>query len=288
MLLTRRAAVGACAIVVLGACSGSAGGSTSALRVSGSTTVNPVAADVAEVLRADGFEITVDTQGGSAGGLAQLAAGQIDIAMSSKPIGDDDRAAHPDTDYTPTRIGADAVGVVVTREVYDGGVTSLTREQAAAIFEGEIENWQEIGGPDLEVFVFDKEPGRGTREVLDTYLYGLDGEAPPPPDNARFSIVGGNEESRGKLSSTPGAVGPLSTAFVADSEDLVAVALDGIEPTSDAIATGEYPMSRPLFLVTDGEPVGDAARFIDYVLSPAGQEIVTFHGYLTIDELGTE
>ncbi len=79
---------------------------------------------------------------------------------------------------------------------------------------------------------------------------------------------------------------PLSTAFVAGSADLVAVALDGVEPTPEAITSGDYPMARPLFLVTDGEPEGDARRFIDHVLSSAGQELLTTHGYLTIEELG--
>jgi phosphate transport system substrate-binding protein len=275
-------------VVLAGLAPGCAGGGedgSSVLRVSGSTTVNPVVADAAEALRHEGLSVTVDTQGGSAGGISQLATGEIDIAMSSKPVGDDDRAAHPDLDFTPTRIGADAVGIIVTREVFDGGVTSLTREQVAAVFEGRVANWREVGGPDLPVFVYDKEPGRGTREVLDAYLYGPDGEAPPPQSTDRLSIVGGNEETRTKLQSTPGSVAPLSTAFVEGSGDLAAVALDGIEPTNAAIASGEYPMARPLFLVTDGPPEGDAARFVDYVLSDAGQQLVTSHGYLTVAQL---
>lgn len=275
-------------VVLAGLAPGCAGGGedgSSVVRVSGSTTVNPVVADAAEALRREGLSVTVDTQGGSAGGISQLAAGEIDIAMSSKPVGDDDRAAHPDLDFTPTRIGADAVGIIVTREVFDGGVTSLTREQVAAVFEGRVANWREVGGPDLPVFVYDKEPGRGTREVLDAYLYGPDGEAPPSQSTDRLSIVGGNEETRTKLQSTPGSVAPLSTAFVEGLGDLSAVALDGIEPTSAAIASGEYPMARPLFLVTDGPPGGDAARFVDYVLSDAGQQLVTKHGYLTLAQL---
>jgi len=275
-------------VVLAGLVPGCAGGGedgSSVVRVSGSTTVNPVVADAAEALRSEGLSVTVDTQGGSAGGISQLAAGEIDIAMSSKPVGDDDRAAHPDLDFTSTRIGADAVGIIVTREVFDGGVTSLTREQVAAVFEGRVANWREVGGPDLPVFVYDKEPGRGTREVLDAYLYGPDGEAPPSQSTDRLSVVGGNEETRTKLQSTPGSVAPLSTAFVEGLGDLTAVALDGIEPTSAAIASGEYPMARPLFLVTDGPPEGDAARFVDYVLSDAGQQLVTKHGYLTVAEL---
>ena len=267
---------------------GSAAGSTSGsgtLRISGSTTVNPVAADAAEALRGDDFTITVDTQGGSAGGLTQLGAGQIDIAMSSKPVGDADRAAAPDTDYVETLIGEDAVGIVVRREVLDGGLTGVTKVQLQALFEGRVANWSELGGPDLDVFVYDKEPGRGTREVLDRFLYGKGVDAPAPPDSPRYAIVGGNEETRTKLLSTPGSVAPLSSAFVSDEGDLGLLAVDGITPTAQTIADKSYALSRPLFLVTDGPPAGAAKTFVDYVLSSEGQPLLTRHGYLTLAEL---
>lgn len=274
-------------MLVVQATACAAGGTEGAepLRISGSTTVNPVAADAAEALRAEGVAVTVDTQGGSAGGLAQLGSGQIDVAMSSKPVGDDDRRAHPRVDFTATEIGVDAVGVVVRREVFDGGVRSLTREQAAALFEGRVANWQQLGGPDLAVFLYDKEPGRGTREVLDRYLYGTDGKAPPPSRSERYAVVGGNEEARAKLLSTPGAVAPLSVAFAAGYPDLAAVALDGVEPVPTAIASGDYPMARPLLLVTNGPPRGPAARFVDYTVSDQGQALVAEHGFLTLADL---
>ncbi|HUR23931.1 MAG TPA: phosphate ABC transporter substrate-binding protein [Acidimicrobiales bacterium] len=277
---------------LLGACGGGANSATEVprlkaetLRVSGSTTVNPVAADAAEVLRKQGLTVTVDTQGGSAGGIAQLGEGQIEVAMSSKEVADEDRQAHPTVDFVSTRIGADAVGIVIRKEVYDGGVKSLSKGQLKDVFEGKVTNWSELGGPDLPVFVYDKEPGRGTREVLDKYLYGKDVKAPPPPRSDNYAIVGGNEETRAKLLSTPGSVGPLSSAFVADRPELVAVAVDGVFPTSEHIKDRTYPMARPLFLVTDGKPTGPAKSFVDFVVSPAGQRIVTSHGYLTLAEL---
>lgn len=274
-------------VLLASGCGGGAAASSSpsSLRISGSTTVNPVAADAAEVLRADGLTITVDTQGGSGGGITQLAAGQIDIAMSSKPVGEKDRAAAPDTDYVETLIGQDAVGVVVRREVVDGGLKSLTKRQLADLFEGRVANWKELGGPDLAVFVYDKEPGRGTREVLDAFLYGKDGTAPPPPDNPRFAIVGGNEETRTKLLSTAGSVAPLSSAFVEDQPRLALLAIDGVLPTPQTIADSSYPLARPLFLLTDSAPTGAAKTFIDYVLSDAGQALLRRHGYLTLAQL---
>ncbi|MDQ3502372.1 MAG: phosphate ABC transporter substrate-binding protein [Actinomycetota bacterium] len=276
------------ALLLTTACAGgtgAAGASSTTLRISGSTTVNPVAADAAEALRDDGLTITVDTQGGSGGGISQLAAGQIDIAMSSKPIGDKDRAAAPDIDFTETLIGQDAVGIVVRKEVLDGGLTSVTKEQLQALFEGRVANWKELGGPDLDVFVYDKEPGRGTREVLDAFLYGKDGKAPAPPDSPRYAIVGGNEETRTKLLSTPGSVAPLSSAFIEGQPQLGLLAVDGTVPNADTIADESYALSRPLFFITDGPPSGNAKTFLDYVLSPEGQPLLTRHGYLTLAQL---
>ncbi|MGV4891437.1 phosphate ABC transporter substrate-binding protein [Streptomyces viridosporus] len=275
----------ALAVMSLAGCADGGAGKDGALQVSGSTTVAPVAADAAEALKADGLDITVATQGGSAGGISQLAAGQINVALSSKPLADEDKAANPNTDFVPTQIGADAVGVIVTKDVADAGVKNLTADQVRDLFEGKIANWSEVGGPDLDVFVYDKEPGRGTREVLDKYIYG-DEKAPPPPESGNFAIVGGNLETRNKLESTPGAVAPLSTSFVEGRDGLAAVTLDGIEPSPENIASGKYPMARPLYLITDGKPEGSAKKFVDYLLSSKGQKLMTKHGYLTLKEIG--
>ncbi|EHN74888.1 ABC transporter binding lipoprotein [Streptomyces coelicoflavus ZG0656] len=278
-------ATSALAVMSLAGCADGGAGKSGALQVSGSTTVAPVAADAAEALKADGLDITVATQGGSAGGISQLASGQITIALSSKPLSEEDKAANPNTDFVSTQIGADAVGVIVTKQVADAGVKNLTADQVRDLFEGKIKNWSEVGGPDLDVFVYDKEPGRGTREVLDKYIYG-DEKAPPPPESGNFAIVGGNLETRNKLESTPGAVAPLSTSFVEGRDRLTAVTLDGIEASPENIATGKYPMSRPLYLITDGKPEGTAKKFIDYVLSAKGQALMTKHDYLTLKEIG--
>lgn len=262
------------------------GGGSQTLRVSGSTTVNPVAADAAEALRGKDLTITVDTQGGSAGGLAQLGAKQIEIAMSSKPVADEDKTKFPGVEFTTTEIGKDAVGIVVRKEVVDGGLKDISKAQLRSLFEGKVANWKSLGGPDLPTFVYDKEPGRGTREVLDKYIYGKDVKAPAPPaDNPRYAIVGGNEETRTKLLSTPGSVAPLSSAFVEGQPALAVLSVDGVAPSTANIADSTYPLSRPLYFVTDGAPKGAAKTFIDYVVGPQGQPLLTKHGYLTLAQL---
>ncbi|MFZ4299074.1 substrate-binding domain-containing protein [Streptomyces cinereoruber] len=270
---------------VLTGCAGSAQAGSDAIQASGSTTVAPVASDAAEALKAKGLNITVATQGGSAGGISQLGTGQINIALSSKPLSEKDQKDHPDADFVTTQIGADAVGVIITKEVADGGVKGLTKAQFAGLFEGKITNWKEVGGPDLQVFVYDKEPGRGTREVLDKFIYGK-GKPPAPPKSANYAIVGGNLETRNKLKSTRGSIAPLSTGFIDGHPELVAVPLEGVAPTLSNVASGKYPMTRPLYMITNGKPKDSVKQYIDYILSPEGQKLLPRHGYLTREQMG--
>ncbi|MFD4015307.1 phosphate ABC transporter substrate-binding protein [Streptomyces sindenensis] len=285
----RQSASAASAALLLSAalagCAGSAKADSDAVQASGSTTVAPVASDAAEALKTKGLNITVATQGGSAGGISQLGTGQINIALSSKPLSEKDQKAYPDTEFVTTQIGADAVGVIITKEVADGGVKGLSKAQVAGLFEGRITNWKEVGGPDLQVFVYDKEPGRGTREVLDKFIYGND-EPPAPPKSASYAIVGGNLETRNKLKSTRGSVAPLSTGFIDGHPGLVAVPLEGVAPTLDNVASGTYPMTRPLYMITNGRPKGTVKQYIDYILSAEGQKLLPKHGYLTREQMG--
>jgi phosphate transport system substrate-binding protein len=257
-----------------------------ALKINGSTTVNLPVAEAAEILRVEKkMDIQVDTQGGSAGGISMLGDGLAQIGMSSKPLSEADRAKYPRTRFKPIRIGEDAVALIVSRDVWDGGVRTLTRQQARDIYEGRATNWKQLGGPDRRIAFFNKEPGRGTWEVFVHWLYGDPKKAP----QASFPEVGGNEETRNKVASTRGALSQLSSSW-ADGQKVFALGLkveDGtaVQPTADNIATGKYPMSRPLFLLTNGDPVGDAKTFVDFLLSQRGQELVRKHGYLSLDQL---
>ncbi|MFI1062817.1 phosphate ABC transporter substrate-binding protein [Streptomyces spororaveus] len=279
------ASAGLLLAALLTGCAGSANADSAALQASGSTTVAPVASDAAEALKSRGLKITVATQGGSAGGISQLGSKQIQVALSSKPLSDEDRKAYPNSDFVPTQIGADAVGIIITKEVADGGVKNLTKEQVKGLFEGKITNWSQVGGPDLQVFVYDKEPGRGTREVLDKFVYGKE-KPPVPPQSDNYAVVGGNLETRNKLKSTKGSIAPLSTGFIEGHDDLVAVSLEGVAPTLENVASSKYPMTRPLFVITDGQPQGAVKEYIDYLLSPEGQKLLPVHGYLTRQQMG--
>jgi phosphate transport system substrate-binding protein len=262
------------------------GSSSSALKINGSTTVNLPAAEAAEILRAEkGMNIQVDTQGGSSGGISMLGDGQVQIGMISKRIIDDDRAKYPKVRYNEIQVGEDAVAIIVSRDVWDGGVRAISKAQLKEIYEGRVTNWKDVGGPDQRIAFFNKEPGRGTWEVFAHWVYGNPKQAPL----VSFPEVGGNEETRNKVASTRGAMSQLSSSW-ADGKTVFALGIKGedgqvVEATNANIATHKYPMSRPLFLLTNGEPTGDAKTFVDFLLSDRGQALVRKHGYLSLDQL---
>jgi phosphate transport system substrate-binding protein len=264
----------------------SAKGGASALKINGSTTVNLPAAEAAEILRAEkGMNIQVDTQGGSSGGISMLGDGQVQIGMASKRITDDDRAKYPKVKYNEIQVGEDAVAIIVSKDVWDGGVRAISKAQLKNIYEGRVTNWKQLGGPEQRIAFFNKEPGRGTWEVFAHWVYGNPKAAPA----VSFPEVGGNEETRNKVASTRGAMSQLSSSW-ADGKTVYALAIKGddgqvVEATNANIATHKYPMSRGLFLLTDGALSGDAKTFVEFLLSDRGQGLVRKHGYLSLDQL---
>ncbi len=257
------------------------------VRVNGSTTINPVVSEAAEALRAEaGLAITVDTQGGSSGGIAALGEGRAEVAMSSKPLAEGDRARFPGVRFHPVQIGSDAVALIVSRDVWEGGVRALSKAQVQAIYEGRARNWKELGGADQRIAVFNKEPGRGTWEVFAHWLYGDPKKAPL----VSHPEVGANEEARSKVAGSRGAISQLSASW-ADGVKVFALGIRGedgaiVQPTAEAIAAGEYPLARPLFVITAGPPQGEVRALVDFLLGARGQALVKKHGYLALDQLG--
>ncbi|EDY18131.1 ABC transporter binding lipoprotein [Chthoniobacter flavus Ellin428] len=258
------------------------------LKINGSTTVNLPAAEAAEILRVEQkMDIQIDTQGGSSGGISMLGDGLIQIGMASKPVSDDDRAKFPKVKFDEIHVGQDAVAIIVSKDVWDSGVHALTKQQIQEIYESKITNWKDVGAKkSIRIAFFNKEPGRGTWEVFAHWVYGDPKKAP----QVSFPEVGGNEETRNKVSSTRGALSQLSSSW-ADGKKVFALGIKGddgkvVDPTNENIANKSYPLSRPLFLLTNGEPTGAARTFVDFMLSDRGQELVKKHGYMRLKDLG--
>jgi len=251
------------------------------IRIAGSTTVLPVASKAAEKYMAShpGIRITVNP-GGSGVGVKSIGRGTVDIGMVSREITDKEKKIFKGIDFHVLSFARDAVACVISGEVFQKGVTKLSKAQIRAIYSGKIKNWKEVGGPDREIFVIDKEAHRGTRNVFMEYVFG---EKTPIARGADL-VSGSNNEEQTKVSLSDSAIGMLSIAWI--NKDVRGVGIvEGdkvIEPTIKNIKNGSYPISRSLTFVTKGAPRGEVKAFLDYITGPAGRKIITESGYVPL------
>ncbi|MDN5311012.1 MAG: phosphate transport system substrate-binding protein [Methanolobus sp.] len=248
---------------------------SSAITVKGSDTVLPLSQAEAEDFMMENKNVRVSIIGGGSGvGFAALIDGEVPIAMSSRGIKDSEIQKAQQRGVNPVEhtIAWDGIAVIVNP---DNPISQLTYEQLQGIYDGNISNWNEVGGEDREIAVITRDSSSGTyeyfkEEILVDREYRPDALAQP----ATGGIV--QEVSRNK-----GAIGYIGFAYL--DESIKALVLDGgegfVEATEQNILSGDYPLSRPLYYYTNGEPQGAVKDFIDFVLSPTGQAIVSEIGY---------
>lgn len=251
------------------------------IRIAGSTTVLPIISRAAEQFqtRNTSIKITVNA-GGSGVGIHGAGTRRLDVGLASREITPRESDRYKSSQLNTIVIGRDAVACVVSSEIFHSGVHSLSRREIGDIYLGKITNWKEVGGPDREIIVIDKETHRGTRHVFMKYLFGESNARAP---GARL-VTGSNNEEQAKIAQSDSAIGMLSIAWIND--DVVGIGIrEGrhiIQPTLQNVRSGRFPIARNLNLITAGKPQGAVAQFIDYLLSPEGQSFVEASGYIPI------
>jgi phosphate transport system substrate-binding protein len=247
---------------------------TDVVRVSGSTTLLPLAQEGADRFM-DAYEgKTVLVQGGgSSVGIAQVKEGIVDIANSSrelKPEEEDEKlVGHP--------IALDVIVIVVHPDVPLDGLSS---EQVKDIFTGKVTNWREVGGADKPILVVVRDRASGTREMFD-------GEALEDEE-----VVGSAIESnsngivRETIAATPNSIGYVSIGYV--NVSIKPLSYDGVVPTNDSARDGSYKLSRYLHMLTYGVPTENTSQFIDYLLSEEFQLTVVAQDYIPVIGLEEE
>jgi len=248
--------------------------------VSGSSTVMPLAELSAEEfnLIQDNYHVSV-TSGGTGVGIVDAAEGRSDIAMASREIQLVERQRYETSTkkFIEVPIGFDAICLVVSPEVYDSGVTRITKDELKQIYAGDITNWEELGCPNTEIFVIGRKPGSGTRDTFDETIMGSkESETPGTIIEAADS-----SEVKTAIQGSDNAIGYVGYSYVMKGDTKV-VSLDGIQPTIENIKNGTYALARKLYLITLGEPKPGAKAFIDYILSSDGQKIATENGFIPI------
>lgn len=134
--------------------------------ISGSTTIFPLAKAGAEAFNSEQFNYTVAvTGGGTYAGIEDIVKGKSDIAMASNKVVElkEISSGHK---FNEIPIGHDGIAIIVSKQIYDAGVTSSTKDQVRKIYTGEINNWKDLSGSNSEILVFAREDGSGTRPVF--------------------------------------------------------------------------------------------------------------------------
>ncbi len=233
------------------------------LVVTGSSTVAPLVAEIGKRFEArEGVRVDVQT-GGSSRGVADARLGLADLGMASRTL---EASEHDLSSFT---IARDGICLIVHR---DNPVTGLSDDQVVALFTGEAGRWSSVGGADRPVVVVHKAEGRST---LDLFLdhFGLDNRGVRPS-----VVIGDNEQGIKTVAGQAGAVGYVSIGAAEHARGrgvpIRLLPMRGVAATTDNLLRGRFPLSRPLNLVTRGEPGQLARQFIDFARSPAVHDLV--------------
>lgn len=248
------------------------GGLSGRLTLTGSSTVAPLAAELAKRFEHLHPEVRIDVQtGGSGKGIADTRAGIADIGMASRPLKDSE------SDLTAHQIAADGVCLIVHAS---NAVSTLTDEQVIAIYTDEVNNWSDIGGSEVPITVVHKAEGRATLEVFLKY-FGIEN-----PNVEADVIVGDNEHAVKTVAGAEGSIGYVSIGTAeADLKAGVPIKLlpvAGVAATTATVASGEFPMSRPLNFVTGDTPSPLAIAFIEFCQSQEVHDLVVAQYFVPV------
>ncbi|RNI09198.1 PstS family phosphate ABC transporter substrate-binding protein [Methanohalophilus halophilus] len=250
------------------------------INVKGSTTVLPLAQAAAETYMENHPEQSISISGGGSGtGIAALIDGDVHIAMASRQIKDSEIEEAEANGINPVEhvIAWDGLTVVVNPE---NPVDQLTYDQIKGIYDGSISNWADVGGPDKEIVVINRDSSSGTYGYFQEEVLGEDNEF--REDAIAQSSNGAVVQA---VSQNDAAIGYIGFAYLNDNVKGVDVDKGSgmVEPTAENILAGDYPLARPLHFYTDGQPTGLAADFTEFILSEEGTEIVYDVGYFPVE-----
>ena len=243
--------------------------------IKGSTTVLPIAQKVAEVYMKDNPDVKISISGGGSGnGIKALIDGSTDIADSSRFIKQKEvKLAVENGRYpVPFAVAYDCIVPVVHP---GNNIMNLTMAQLKDIYMGKIRNWKQIGGPDRPVVIISRDTSSGTYEVW--YKKVMKKERVSP----RALLQASNGAIVQAIAHNKNAIGYIGLGYMTGS--VKALRVNNIEGSVETTLNGTYPISRPLYMFTQGWPKGDTLNFINYLIHPEkGQKYVSEAGYVPL------
>lgn len=262
------------------------GSTGTAIEDIGSDTIVNLALAWAEAYQPQHPDVRISVTGGGSGtGIAALINGTADIANASRAMKDEERQQAESNGIEPFEIAIarDAIAIVVNPA---NPVDDLTLQQISDIFSGKIDNWTEVGGEDRPIVRLSRETNSGTHVFFLEEVVRLgdkDNKTLFSPDTL---LLPSSEGITAEVRQNPNAIGYDGLGYVTDDVKTVAVAAKAGQPfvqaSIESVNAGTYPIARPLFMYTRGEPTGKIKDYIDWILGPEGQAIVIRLGFVPL------
>ncbi|MCX6683375.1 MAG: phosphate ABC transporter substrate-binding protein [Methanoregula sp.] len=255
-------------------------GKKQTIKISGSTTVLPIVQKAADQYMSSHPEADIQVSGGGSGvGIQAIGAKMVDIGMSSREVTKDEMATYPG--FVVTSVAQDGIAVIVNPA---NTIQFITLDQIKDIYLGKIIKWSEITGADVpntnnQIVIIGRDSASGTRTYFDETVL-----LKATPIN-RMLEKNSNGAVLQTVAQTPGSIGYVSIGFVSKEVKVLPIWYNYqkiIAPTVDNVKNKTYPVSRDLYVITNGQPTGLAGDFLKYILSPEGQNIVADEGYVTL------
>ncbi|MFX1257512.1 MAG: phosphate ABC transporter substrate-binding protein [Promethearchaeota archaeon] len=244
------------------------------IRISGSTTCLPIVDACAEYYMEKNDDIDIQVSGGgSSVGMTNVGEGIVNIGMMSREPKDEELKKYPDLKFY--YIAMDAICVIVNKR---NNLDDIEKDDLEEIFQGEIEEWNELTGSNLngEIVSLGRDSNSGTRKTFEAEIGINDPDYDEELDSngAIVKEVSGNEN----------AIGYVGYGYTEEDEGIKAIGIDGKIPNEKNVHSEEYKLSRYLIVLVKGEPSGHVKKFITFIRSDKGQEIVKSEGFFKLPE----
>ncbi|MCD6138424.1 MAG: phosphate ABC transporter substrate-binding protein [Deltaproteobacteria bacterium] len=244
------------------------------LVIKGSTTVLPIAQRAAEDFMKINPDVKISVSGGGSGnGIKAIIDGTTDIADASRFMKDKEiqLAMKKGVLPVPHRVALDCVVPVVHPS---NPLKKVTMDQLKDIYTGKIRRWKELGGPNKPIVVISRDTSSGTYEVWHKKVLKKEKVTP------KALLQASNGAVVQAVANNKYAIGYIGIGYL--SKSVKALKVNNVEASATTALNGTYPISRPLFMFTNGWPKGDIISFINFLLSPTGQKIVQEEGYVPL------